>query len=349
MVDPRPTLRTAIAAIPKACYVRPGWKGALYLGRAVALYALVLAALVVTDNPIALVVLWPLAGLCISGLFVLGHDAAHAALVDGPRANRAVALLALLPSLHALAPWVAGHNRIHHVHTGRRGLDFVWHPLTTAEFHALSRPARLRHHLEWSVFGAGIYYLRVIWWSGMMCLAPPPRFVAAFRRDRCLVIVYALVWSAAGVTVGFVVGGTVAAGAWMWLKLCLVPWLCWNYCIGATVYVNHIAPETRWAADPSWSRFGGQVLATTTYLVPGWYNVFAHNIYVHVPHHVDPRIPFYKLPAAAAALEAEYPQFVHTRRLRLRDYVATTRVCKLYDFDRTAWCGYDGTPVRADG
>jgi len=53
------------------------------------------------------------------------------------------------------------------------------------------------------------------------------------------------------------------------------------------------------------------------------------NIFVHVPRHVDVRIPFCALPEAAAAIQAEFPDAVHCDKLRLRDYLASTRACKL--------------------
>ena len=60
----------------------------------------------------------------------------------------------------------------------------------------------------------------------------------------------------------------------------------------------------------------------------------------HVPHHVDVRIPFYARPGAAAAIKAAFPDSVHFGKLRLRDYVAATRACKLYDFDEQRWLTY---------
>jgi acyl-lipid omega-6 desaturase (Delta-12 desaturase) len=69
-------------------------------------------------------------------------------------------------------------------------------------------------------------------------------------------------------------------------------------------------------------------------------DVFFHSIFIHVPHHVDMRIPFYGLEPAAEAIKAEFPD-VHDERLRFRDFVANSHVCKLYDFDEGRWLTYD--------
>jgi len=158
-------VRDATAIVPGACYANPAWKGLGYLARDAALYATAVALLLSTDRPAPLAIGWALGGLATSALFVLAHDAAHGALFRSRRLCDAVARLALLPSLHALAAWQAGHNRVHHGHTGRRGVDFVWHPLTRDQWERLPGAGRLRHRVEWSAAGAGLYYLRAVWWA----------------------------------------------------------------------------------------------------------------------------------------------------------------------------------------
>jgi len=107
------------------------------------------------------------------------------------------------------------------------------------------------------------------------------------------------------------------------------------------VYVHHISPDIVWHPRQSWSAWHGDVEGTTILHIPRWLNVFMHNIMLHVPHHVDTRIPFYALPRAAAVIRHEAGDAVRERRLRWRDYVRATRRCKLYDVERGGWCGYE--------
>ena len=76
-------------------------------------------------------------------------------------------------------------------------------------------------------------------------------------------------------------------------------------------------------------------------MIPGWLNVFWHNIFLHAAHHLDPRIPFYRLPLATAALARESDWAMRAQPLRLRAWLAATRRCKLYDFERGRWTGYE--------
>ena len=75
----------------------------------------------------------------VSGLFIIGHDAAHEALFKSRRLNSIVGHVAMLPSWHVYEAWVLGHNRVHHGHTVREGMDFVWHPVTPEQYAAMSR------------------------------------------------------------------------------------------------------------------------------------------------------------------------------------------------------------------
>ncbi len=84
----------------------------------------------------------------------------------------------------------------------------------------------------------------------------------------------------------------------------------------------------------------GQVEGTTVLWGPPGWELFFHWIMVHLPHHVDMRIPCYRLPDAARAIAAEFPDDVVERPIRLRDYLRSVRTCKLHDFDTGTWHGY---------
>ena len=344
---PDGSLAPVRAAIPDACYVRSTPRGLAYLARDVLFYALVMGALVVTDAWWLVLPLIVLAGLVVSALFILGHDAAHGALFDSPRLNGVVARAAMLPSLHVQEAWVLGHNRVHHGFTARQGMDFVWHPMTPAEYAALSPMARFRHRVEWSWMGAGAYYLREVWWNKMITFSAPAKWARGIRRDRVLVAGWALFASVGALTLGWLHGAGATGALWMWFKLVIAPTLVFMQVIGWAVYVHHVGPEIRWWPRNEWSRWRGQMESTTILRMPRLLNVFFHNIFVHVPHHVDMRIPWYELPAAAAAIEAEFPGVVVDRPFRLRDYLRTARACKLYDFERGAWLSYEQAHAAA--
>jgi omega-6 fatty acid desaturase (delta-12 desaturase) len=120
-------------------------------------------------------------------------------------------------------------------------------------------------------------------------------------------------------------------------KVAIIPWLLFITIIGFTVYVHHVGEDIRWYQRREWSKFKGQMEGTTILRIPKTLNFFWHNIFVHVPHHVDMRIPFYKLPAAADAIKAAFPGVVIDRKFSFLAYLRTTRACKLYNFELGKW------------
>ncbi len=217
----------------------------------------------------------------------------------------------MLPSLHATELWVFGHNRVHHGHTLRQGMDFVWHPVTPAEFASMGRLARLRHRLEWGPFGAGAYYLREVWWNKMVRFPPPQRWRKVMRRDQAIVLGYVVATLAASLALEGV------GGLWLFTKVVVIPFLLFCQVIGWVVHVHHISPEIRWWPRREWNRFRGQVEGTTVMWGPPGWELFFHWIMVHLPHHVDMAIPCYHLPEAARAIAVAFPDDVVEQKISL--------------------------------
>ncbi len=257
------SLRPVLQAIPADAYANPTWKGLAYFGRDLLLYGLCVAALIHWANPLIVVPLWILTTLAVSALFVVGHDAAHQALFSHRWLNNVVGRVAMLPSWHLYSAWVFGHNRVHHGFTARQGYDFVWHPYTAAQYAAMSKPARLRHRVEWSFAGPGAYYLREVWWHKMIRWNAGGRWTKPVRRDRALV--GGVILSAAGGLAGWSLGGgaSVAATVWLVARVLVVPFLGFTFTIGSIVHIHHIAPDIKWLRRDEWTKFAAQMEGTT--------------------------------------------------------------------------------------
>ncbi len=334
------SLKPVIDVIPASAYENPTWKGLAYFARDLVMYSALVAGLILVSNVWAVLALEVATSVVVAGLFVVAHDAAHGALFRSKRTNSIVGHLAMLPSWHVYEGWILGHNRVHHGFTVRQGYDFVWHPTTPEEFAAMSRAARAVHRLEWSWAGAGLYYLHQVWWKKMIVGASPARWVKVIRRDKFVVLAFILGSSGLLTWLGAVTTGTVAGTAWLVARVVLLPFLGFSYLIGSFVHVHHVHPTIRWWKKADWSKFKAQMEGTTVLEGGRFFNFFFHWIMVHVPHHVDVRIPMYNLEAAAAAIEDAFPGTVHRAPIRFRDFVANSRQCKLYDFDAGKWMTY---------
>lgn len=334
------SLREVIDRIPESCYERSTARGLWLVGRDWVLHLAVLAALVAVDAWWAVLLLWVVAGFTNSALFVLGHDAAHEALFDNRRLNELVGRFCFVPSLHLLDAWKLGHNHLHHRHTARENMDFVWHPVTPEQYAAMGRIARARHRVEWSALGAGVYYVTRIWWGKMVVLKAPKRFRAGIRKDRVFFNVLLPLSVLGAASLGGLFDGDFVGAAWMVTKLIVGPFLAFCWSIGFTVYVHHIHPDMPWATGRTWNKVDAQMRTTAVLRVRQPFALFLHSIFTHVPHHVDVRIPCYHLDEAQEAIEAAWPGLVRDEHLRMRDYVRATRACKLFDFGAGRWFTY---------
>jgi omega-6 fatty acid desaturase (delta-12 desaturase) len=334
------SLKPVIDIIPEAAYERPTWKGLFYFGRDLACYFALLTALVFFANPLIVLPLEAVLALVVTGLFVIGHDAAHGALFSSKRLNNIVGRLAMLPSWHVYEGWVLGHNRLHHPYTVRQGYDFVWHPYTPEQYAAMSWSAKLRHRLEWSFLGAGPYYLREVWWHKMMVGKPPARWQRTIRLDRLFVTAFVVAFGTALGFLGWSDTHSIAGTAWLIARVEVIPFLTFCSMIGTLVHVHHVQPTIRWWKRGEWTKFRGQMEGTTVLRVPKGMNFFLHWIMVHTPHHVDMRIPMYNLELAARAIEEHFPETVHDEKMRFSDFRANTKICKLYDFETGTWLPY---------
>jgi len=97
------------------------------------------------------------------------------------------------------------------------------------------------------------------------------------------------------------------------------------------------AGHRHWPAKRSFLVLGG-----ATALIVWMSELLVHNIMIHIPHHVEPRIPFYRLKRAYADLQREYGPYLHEYRFRWSTVWVIFRQCQLYDFDTKTWHTYRG-------
>jgi fatty acid desaturase len=75
---------------------------------------------------------WPLfsivIGVCLAGITFLGHETLHGGVVKGRFWIRLVGWFGFLPFTVSPQLWMAWHNRVHHNHTGKEGVDPDMYP-----------------------------------------------------------------------------------------------------------------------------------------------------------------------------------------------------------------------------
>lgn len=338
-IQKRETLQSVREILPKSVFENPAWKGLFYFFRETAIFSVISYFLWNAESWYTIIPLWALSGLFICALFVIGHDAAHGALFKNEKLAWWVGQISFIPSLHAYNQWGYGHNRVHHGHTIKINADFVWHPLTPAQYAKLNIFQKAFHRVAWSKYGAGVYYLYEIWLKGMILYSAP---IKEARRDQMFINTFMVSMITAVIYYGGLTpeGFDFARGLWMFVKFLFVPFIVWNYAMGFTVYIHHIHKSIPWKQDKEWSPFYGQMNGTINYHINPIINMFLHNIYIHSPHHVHMKIPCYKLPEALNHMKKAFGKHVIERNNILEDYFDSTDKCKLFDRKTGEWMTY---------
>jgi omega-6 fatty acid desaturase (delta-12 desaturase) len=287
------------------------------------------------------------AGVVISRLFILGHDACHQSFTPHRGLNRWLGRLMFLPSLTPYSLWEVGHNVVHHGYTNLRGFDFVWQPRSLAEFRALPPWRRGLERVYRSGWAPWLYYLVEIWWARMFfpSRATMPTRRAVFTWDCLLVSAFAVAWVGG---LAFAAARTGQSTAWLLTVGFALPFLVWNGMIGFVVYVHHTHPGVAWYEDKkSWSASQPFVSTTVHLTFRSAMGALLHHIMEHTAHHVDMSVPLYRLRRAQALLESRLAGAIVVQPFSWRWYADTARRCKLYDFEARRWTDFSGRPTTA--
>ena len=277
---------------------------------------------------------WPLRlaaalvnGLVIVRLFILYHDFMHNALLRGSSIAKGI-MYAF--GVYVLVPpnvWRQTHN-YHHANTAKIvGSHVGSYLMVTTEMWAKMTPLERfgyraqRHPL--TIFFA---YLTVFLYG--MCVSP---FLRSPRKswDSLLALV---------LHVAATVAILLLAGWQAWLFVLLLPLFVATMAGAYLFYVQHNYPEINVQPRDQWE-YTRAALESSSYLETGavmaW---FTGNIGYHHVHHLNPAIPFYRLPEAMAAIP-ELARPLGRTTLRPRDIVRAF-ACKLWHTALGKMVGY---------
>lgn len=258
-------------------------------------------------------------------IFIIQHDCGHGSFFRSRRANDLIGMLCSLLTLTPYAFWRRQHARHHGSwnNLDRRaasGLDIYSSCMTVAEFRALGRWRRATVRVTNHPIVANLLLPPVVF---IFLYRTPFDAAKNWRRERCAVYLTDIVLVAFIGLLGLVLGyGRVAAVQ--------LPVMVCASIVGVWLFsVQHRFEGALWAAEGSWN-FTEASLKSTSYLrLPRVLQWFTGNIGFHHVHHINPRIPNYRLEECHKAnVEfARVPQLTLAAALRALRYT-------LWDSDR---------------
>lgn len=304
------------------------------------LYAGLVVLTLAAPLPLALV-LTVLCGVVIGQLFIVGHDACHNSLTASAPLNRVLGRLAFLPSLHSFSLWDLAHNRTHHRHNNVRGWDYVWEPMTVAEYHGHARWRRALYRFYRTPVGVAYYYLIEIWAPKL--LFPRPSVVGRMTRTYVIDTIIVLTFLAAQVWAVTLIGGMLGRGVQESLLVgVVIPFLVWNAFMSFIIFLHHTHPAVPWYPSvAAWQADRGQINGTAHVRFPWGLGRVVLAIMEHNAHHLASGVPLYNLPDMQRALAGSTE--VVSWRFSWRAYRRVCQRCKLFDYEQRRWTGFDST------
>jgi acyl-lipid omega-6 desaturase (Delta-12 desaturase) len=302
-------------------------------------YLMMMYGVFVTHGIILKLIFGFLAGIAASSMFVWAHDAAHGALFKNKLIAEILGTLFMLPALNMYRLWVYGHNRIHHGFTSFSPLDWIWRPLTISEYRGLSKFRKLLYRVERSLYGCGLHYIYKVWWPKMVMFNPSDmgaKSIFAIKIDKIIVSIFAIViaW------LYFVYG--VIAGL-------ILPFIVFNYVISLVVYLHHTHPSIPFFDERAeWNHTIGALYCTTVIYSNWLIDSLLHHIMIHTPHHVDIRIPFYRLKTALVSIKENYGQYLHEYHMDMSTLKHIFKSCKLYDYHKHIWYDFSSAKMAVN-
>ncbi len=244
-----------------------------------------------------------LIALLLVRLFAIYHDFLHKSILKGSKLARVLFTLYGYYTLNPPSIWKRSHD-YHHKHNSKLYTSSIgsFPIVTTKEFLSLSRSEQnkylfIRHPLT-ILFG----YVFAFWWG--MCMLSLIRNPSKHWDSAVALLVHHGIWAA-----------YILIGGWetFWVAF-MIPALI-SSCIGSYLFfAQHNFPEAVFSDKENWT-YAHAALHSSSYMemnpVMRW---FTGNIGYHHIHHINARIPFYRLPEVHKA----FPEFQVAKTTSLR-------------------------------
>jgi len=249
---------------------------------------------------LALVLALP-TGMLLVRVFIVQHDCGHGSFFRSERANTMIGWACSLLTLTPFTNWARQHS-VHHGNWSnldrRKGADLYSACLTVQEYRALSRWQRFLHRLPRSPLVANV-------------LLPPLVFLVLYRvpfdtprrwvRERRSIYLTNAALLAAFGSVALLFG-------WQRVLVIHLSVMVVASIVGVWLFsLQHRFDTARWSRHGEWNASHASMEGSSWLCLPPVLRWLTGNIGFHHIHHLNPRVPSYRLGAAHDAVQALWP------------------------------------------
>lgn len=282
-------------------------------------FSLFAGLIIVVCLPIA----WPLrllasviAGLVFVRMFVIYHDHQHRAILRDSKFAAAIMQIYGVLAINPPSIWKRSHDHHHRNNSKTFGANIGSFPImTTDAYDKATRRERLAYAASRHPLNIACGYVTIFLVGMCLCsfLASPKRH----KDSAVALIIHALLVI------------TLAVVAWDVLLLAvIVPYTIASAIGSYLFYAQHNFPDTSICNRADWNYVSAALNSSSFMKMNRLMHWFTGNIGYHHVHHLNSKIPFYRLPEAMAGIaELQSPR---TTSLHPRDIVRCLRL-KLWD------------------
>ncbi|MEE2780575.1 MAG: fatty acid desaturase [Planctomycetota bacterium] len=232
-----------------------------------------------------------LAGFVTTRLFVLYHDFQHHSILNGSKAAQAIFYIFGVVTMNPPSIWNRTHNHHHKNNAKTFGASIGSYPLMTIEsYQRSSAKEKIQYAASRHPLTIALGYITIFFYG--MCLRslltnPKRHLDSAFALVVHLgLIAYLALCSWEMVLLGVLVPSTIASALGAYL-----------------FYAQHNFPGVKIREREEWNYIFAALHSSSYMKMNPVMHWFSANIGYHHVHHLNARIPFYRLPEAMAGIE----------------------------------------------
>jgi acyl-lipid omega-6 desaturase (Delta-12 desaturase) len=268
-------------------------------------------------------------------LFIIFHDCAHGSFVHSKQANRIIGYLMGILTFTSFDEWRKSHL-IHHGTVGnidRKGTGDIW-TMTVEEYKGSSTGKRMLYRLYRNPFF--LFLLAPFFLFAFVNRVPTPN---RSRKENLGI----LLTDAGILAVLLLVAWTIGIRYYLLIQLPIL--FVSSGCGLWLFYVQHQFRDVYWSRESGWDLFHAAMEGSSYYRLPAVLQWFTGNIGYHHIHHLNSKIPNYRLKKC----QQEVPELAKVPGMSLLSSLKSLRL-KLYDEERHVMTGFSrGLSGRSQG
>jgi acyl-lipid omega-6 desaturase (Delta-12 desaturase) len=300
-----------IRKIPAHCLESNLARSVSYLIRDYAICILLVTAIAMSQSWIFGPIFGLLLGLQLTGLFVIGHDAAHRSFSKNNKINDFVGHLTTTLTYWPFHVWRLSHD-IHHRSTHHIEKDIAWVPFTFEKYKRWPKSMQFIYlHTRTTLYFIGSAFFTWYFIKDGRRQKKSTHFKSENELKQIrfsLRIMYLWLLVSVGSAIYFY-------GIYGFVCFILIPQIGFHFWLSTFTLFHHTHKDVHFMSPEEWTMEKAQLASTIHVDYPKVVEWTCHDINWHVPHHVCVGIPHYHLREAHNALKLAYGEIVREEKL----------------------------------